>query len=73
MDIQMPLMNGFEATKNIRALGSDYSELPIIAMTADSLPVDKEKCLSAGMNDYVSKPFSPDELLEALAKWIIPN
>lgn len=70
MDIQMPLMGGFEATTNIRALGDDYVELPIIAMTGHVEIADKEKFL---FSDHIIKPFYPDELLLILSKWIIHN
>ncbi len=70
MDIQMPIMDGFEATQKIRALGGDYANLPIIAMTASALSVDKEKSLAAGMNDHTTKPINPDEVFEILSRWI---
>jgi CheY-like chemotaxis protein len=63
MDIQMPEMDGFEATRTIR-LQENRSDrhLPIIAMTAYAVKGDREKCLEAGMDGYVSKPISPDQL-----------
>ena len=69
MDIQMPLMDGFSATKRIRE-HVKWKDLPIIAMTAHATASDKEKCLSAGMNDYISKPIDPDNLEKILALWI---
>jgi CheY-like chemotaxis protein len=54
MDLQMPEMNGFEATEHIRK--TMKSTIPIIALTADVTTVDVEKCIAAGMNDYISKP-----------------
>ena len=69
MDIQMPKINGFEATKQIRAL-EKYLEIPIIALTAGSLPGEKEKCLAAGMTDYLTKPILQATLEEMLKKWL---
>ncbi|BAL26244.1 PAS domain S-box protein [Azoarcus sp. KH32C] len=68
MDIQMPGMSGYDATRLIRRDRPD-GELPIIAMTAHALASDREKCLAAGMNDYISKPFDPVELFAKLATW----
>jgi two-component system, sensor histidine kinase and response regulator len=72
MDIQMPVMGGFEATQKIRKDG-EFEGLPIIAMTAHAMAGDREKCLEAGMNDHVTKPIDPDQLLSALVKWIKPG
>ena len=68
MDIQMPEMDGYEASKQIRKLSEPVSNIPIIAMTASALKGDEQKCLQAGMNDYISKPFDPDHLFDLLAK-----
>jgi two-component system, sensor histidine kinase and response regulator len=70
MDIQMPEMDGFEATGHIRK-DPRYKDLPVIAMTAHALKGDREKCLDAGMDDYVTKPIDPVLLLQTLARWII--
>ena len=69
MDVQMHLMNGFDATKLIREFERQYHKKPfhIIGMTAHALAGDRERCLAAGMNDYVAKPFSPKDLQEKLA------
>lgn len=71
MDVQMPLMDGYEATRRIR---SDLclADLPVIAMTAHALEQDRELCLEAGMNDYISKPIEPGRLLALLRKWLGP-
>ncbi len=70
MDVQMPVLDGLTATKKIRE-NTKFSSLPIIAMTAHAMKGDKEKCLDAGMNDYVSKPIEPKELYSILIKWLI--
>ncbi|MBU8849405.1 MAG: PAS domain S-box protein [Desulfobacterales bacterium] len=72
MDIQMPEMDGFEATRQIRKIESESGrkKTPIIAMTAHAMKKDRDKCISAGMDDYVSKPVDPKVLLEALERWL---
>ena len=72
MDVQMPEMNGLEATHQIRNPESTVRnhQIPIIAMTANAMQGDREVCLEAGMNDYVSKPISPQALADALDKWL---
>jgi two-component system, sensor histidine kinase and response regulator len=72
MDIQMPRMDGYMATKEIRK-NFPIEELPIIAMTAHAMMGDKEKCLSAGMNDHIAKPIDQDILLSVLMQWIKPK
>ncbi|MEO5790248.1 MAG: response regulator [Gelidibacter sp.] len=69
MDIQMPKINGIEATRKIRIL-EKHIEIPIIALTAGSLPGQKEKCLAAGMSDYLTKPILQFTLAEMLRKWL---
>ncbi len=71
MDIQMPVLGGFEATREIRE-DQRFKDLPIVAMTAHALVGDYEKSLEAGMNDHVTKPIDPDRLLSALIKWLKP-
>ncbi len=72
MDMQMPVMDGLAATRLIRADGS-FNALPIIAMTANAMPADRQACIDAGMNDHISKPIDPGVLYNALAKWIISS
>jgi CheY-like chemotaxis protein len=70
MDCQMPDMDGFEATRQIRMLRGAVSSIPVIAMTANALAGDREKCLEAGMSDYISKPVKTPDLDKMLSKWI---
>ncbi len=71
MDIQMPVMDGYEATREIR-YNSDYSELPVVAMTADAVSGVKEKCLESGMNNMITKPIDPDEVFGIMVDYIDP-
>ncbi|MFT5759570.1 MAG: two-component system sensor histidine kinase/response regulator [Alteromonadaceae bacterium] len=73
MDIQMPIMDGFEATKKIRSLDENYLTLPIIAMTAHSLSGDADTCLNVGMNGYLTKPIEPDKVFKEIGKWVAPT
>jgi CheY-like chemotaxis protein len=68
MDCQMPEVDGYEATRRIRSRSDSIKSVPIIAMTASALPGDREKCLEAGMNDYITKPINVPELLAALTR-----
>ena len=72
MDVQMPVMDGYEATAQIRNPQSKVlnHNIPVIAMTANAMAGDRENCLEAGMNDYVSKPVKPRSLAEALDNWL---
>ena len=72
MDIQMPVMGGFEATQEIRR-DERFQDLPIIAMTAHAMGGDREKSIEAGMNDHMTKPIDPDQLISALVKWVMPG
>jgi CheY-like chemotaxis protein len=73
MDLQMPVMDGYEATAIIRNLPNEkQNSLPIIALTASALFEMKEKVMGSGMNDFVSKPFKPDELFECICRYVKP-
>lgn len=70
MDVQMPVMDGYETTQNIRSTFQEpHRSIPIIALTANAIKGDNEKCLEVGMNDYLSKPFQPEDLFKALSKF----
>lgn len=71
MDIQMPVMDGYQCTAAIREIGGKYSTLPIIALTASALLDKRDKILASGINDYVSKPFNPDELYDKISSYIL--
>ena len=68
MDMHMPVMDGLEATAKIRA-NPLYEGTPVIAMTANSLQSDRDRCAAVGMVDFISKPFEPEELFSVVAKW----
>jgi CheY-like chemotaxis protein len=70
MDCQMPEMDGYEATRAIRVKSLAHKQIPIIALTANAIGGDRENCLAAGMNDYISKPLRHKELVKVLDKWI---
>jgi signal transduction histidine kinase/ActR/RegA family two-component response regulator len=69
MDCQMPIMDGFEATQEIRRTQGERKRIPIIAVTANSMEGDKERCLQAGMDDYIAKPIHAENLREVLERW----
>jgi two-component system sensor histidine kinase/response regulator len=68
LDCQMPIMDGYTAAREIRKLGGDAGKLPLIAMTAHAMTGDREKCLEAGMNEYISKPVKKESIAEVLAR-----
>ncbi|MCD6198237.1 MAG: response regulator [Deltaproteobacteria bacterium] len=70
MDCQMPEMDGYKATREIRNSKSEIRNLPIIALTANAMKGDREKCINAGMDDYLAKPLSPKALADVLEKWL---
>jgi len=65
----MPVMDGFQATQQIRKLGQDSSSIPIVAVTANAFQSEREKCFATGMDDYLTKPVDKDLLKEALRRW----
>ncbi len=69
MDIQMPEMDGIEATQQIRSMG--FTTAPIIAMTANAMCGDEEKCLAAGMNAYITKPFKREQVFKIIEEWLV--
>lgn len=73
MDCQMPVMDGFDAAGAIRRLSTEHASLPVIALTANALAGDRDKCLAAGMDDYITKPIVPDELESILNKYLKPS
>lgn len=71
MDVQMPEMDGYEATRRIRAgTGTDRPRVPIVALTANAMKQDREQCLAAGMDDFLAKPFSAQQLRAVLRRWL---
>ncbi|WP_129673883.1 response regulator [Candidatus Chloroploca sp. Khr17] len=72
MDVQMPVMDGFEATRTIRE-DAALRDLPIIALTAHAISGDRDRCLAAGMNDYISKPIASQQLFQTLLRWVSPG
>jgi CheY-like chemotaxis protein len=70
MDINMPVMDGYVATQKIRKLNSRHSRVHIIALTADAMEEDRERCLQMGMNDFLSKPFRLQEIAFILKKYL---
>ncbi len=72
MDMQMPVMDGLTATQEIRKIEA-YSMLPIVAMTANAMQQDKQRCLAAGMNGHIAKPIDPEDLYKTLLRWLKPR
>jgi CheY-like chemotaxis protein len=76
MDCQMPEMDGYEATRAIRSLEDQdkvRARLPILALTAHAMEGDRERCLAVGMDDYLAKPVTKEDLQNALEKWLAPE
>nr|WP_305729181.1 response regulator [Pseudomonas gingeri] len=72
MDCNMPVMDGYEASRQIRRSGR-WPHLPIVALTANAMPEERERCRAAGMNDYLAKPFRREELMALLELWVPPT
>jgi CheY-like chemotaxis protein len=72
MDMQMPVMDGVTATREIRK-EARFKDLPVVAMTANVMQGDRDRCMAAGMNDHVAKPIEPENLWKALLKWVKPH
>lgn len=72
MDFHMPVLDGLEATRRIRALGGRYETLVIVAMTASAMQEDQEKCREAGMNAFLAKPMRPSEMMAIIRRWLPP-
>jgi PAS domain S-box-containing protein len=73
MDVQMPEMDGYEATRTIRGMTGERSQTPVLAMTANAMAGDRELCLKSGMDDYISKPVRPEDLRQAVLRWLNPG
>jgi len=73
MDCQMPEMNGYEAVSEIRRREDPDRHIPVIAMTAEATAGARERCIAAGMNDYISKPVKMEALVDALKRWAGPK
>lgn len=71
MDMQIPVMDGIQATRAIRAMEKNgaWRHTPIIAMTANAMQGDRERCVESGMDDYIAKPIKVDQLFECLLRW----
>ena len=69
MDCQMPVTDGYEATALIRKGGGQSANAPIVALTANAMAGDREKCLDAGMDDYMAKPIRPEDLKAMVERW----
>ena len=75
MDCQMPNKDGFEATRDIRQFESTHNKkrCPIVAITANTMHGDKDKCLAAGMDDFLSKPFKSHQIIDMINKWTVAS
>ncbi len=69
MDVQMPVMDGLETTRLIRSTNA-FAGIPVIAMTGDASNESRQRCLAAGMDDFIPKPFMPGKFLDELSKWL---
>jgi two-component system sensor histidine kinase/response regulator len=73
MDCQMPEMNGYEAVSEIRRREEPGRHIPVVAMTAEATAGSRERCVAAGMNDYIAKPVKIEALVDALKRWVAPK
>ena len=73
MDVQMPVMDGYEATRRIRALANGKSRTPILAMTANVMQAEVQQCMDVGMDGFIPKPFKQEQLVEAIVKVMGPH
>ena len=73
MDVQMAVMDGYTATREIRKMPAPFCDIPIIAMTAHAMEQERDRCLAAGMNDFIPKPIDPNVLFSTLVKWVSPG
>lgn len=73
MDCNMPELDGYETSRLIRSMNAPAAGLPIVAMTANAMKSDRDKCFSAGMNDYLPKPLTPQQLVEIVSRWLPPQ
>jgi two-component system sensor histidine kinase/response regulator len=69
MDMQMPVMDGVDATRALR-LNPLWQDLPVVALTANALPADRQRCLAAGCDDFITKPFEPHQLWDVVGRWL---
>lgn len=72
MDVLMPVMDGYDTTRELRRREGGTRHIPIVAMTAIAQQADRDRCLEAGMDDYIAKPFTPADLAAVLARWLPP-
>ena len=73
MDCQMPNKDGYQTTRELRAMAGVNQKVPVIAMTANAMQGDEDKCYAAGMDDYISKPVNPTILTQKLVRWLHAN
>jgi CheY-like chemotaxis protein len=72
MDVRMPVMNGLDATRLLRQRENEH-RIPVVALTAGALLDERNECFEAGMDDHLSKPFTPESLIAMLSRWLTPS